>query len=59
MALLTPLNVNCHASDGRKVRAVTSSSLELSAPQENHYASTKLELKELFFLDASVVCVRA
>lgn len=23
MALLTPLNVNCHASDGRKVRAVT------------------------------------
>lgn len=21
MALLTPLNVNCHASDGRKVRA--------------------------------------
>lgn len=24
MALLTPLNVNCHASDGRKVRAVRS-----------------------------------
>lgn len=22
MALLTPLNVNCHASDGRKVRAL-------------------------------------
>lgn len=22
MALLTPLNVNCHASDGRKVSAV-------------------------------------
>ncbi|XP_056302909.1 poly [ADP-ribose] polymerase tankyrase-1 [Danio aesculapii] len=25
MALLTPLNVNCHASDGRKVRAFTAS----------------------------------
>lgn len=36
MALLTPLNVNCHASDGRKVRAVTSSSLAFSAPRESH-----------------------
>lgn len=30
MALLTPLNVNCHASDGRKVRALTDRFLHLS-----------------------------
>lgn len=33
MALLTPLNVNCHASDGRKVRAFTASTAVISAPQ--------------------------
>uniref|UniRef100_A0AAX7SL81 Poly [ADP-ribose] polymerase n=1 Tax=Astatotilapia calliptera TaxID=8154 RepID=A0AAX7SL81_ASTCA len=31
MALLTPLNVNCHASDGRKVRVKRSTPLHLAA----------------------------
>lgn len=31
MALLTPLNVNCHASDGRKVRAVRAPAAVVSA----------------------------
>uniref|UniRef100_A0A672NQ85 Poly [ADP-ribose] polymerase n=1 Tax=Sinocyclocheilus grahami TaxID=75366 RepID=A0A672NQ85_SINGR len=31
MALLTPLNVNCHASDGRKVSTFTSTPLHLAA----------------------------
>ena len=35
MALLTPLNVNCHASDGRKVRPLTASAAALSAPQHD------------------------
>lgn len=41
MALLTPLNVNCHASDGRKVRARPDSAAVISAPQR----------------DQSVICV--
>lgn len=31
MALLTPLNVNCHASDGRKVRTLTPLSMLTTA----------------------------
>lgn len=38
MALLTPLNVNCHASDGRKVRAAPGSTAAISAPRGGAFA---------------------
>lgn len=53
MALLTPLNVNCHASDGRKVRAkknkkrkklVTGTFCITTAPLESHYGYTTIQL---------------
>lgn len=40
MALLTPLNVNCHASDGRKVGALTR-----SAPIFGRFGLFSLEIE--------------
>lgn len=44
MALLTPLNVNCHASDGRKVRVRSVSTRVSVHTHTHHYNSSNLHL---------------